>query len=350
MSKVSIGIAAAFMVTLAVAAVSMAQEDLKAEKKQAEEADGLVIEQVCSGFPGTEGNKKKSKQKVVIKDDKIYMKNLETPNMCIVRGDKKYIWEIDSSTKTYDRRWFSYLEEMKKDRDKDRKEYTKIINNEPNPKTRLKLAKSHGYLADEEGKVSERPVAKTEITGEEKKINGFKCYHLKIYEDAKVVLDVWLTKEHKSPDGLMAFYKRLGCFCDEVVTEIKKIKDFPISLKAHLAFGALAVPIECEVSKIEKKKIDDKLFDLPQGLKRKKDRRSRRDDPPTGIHTCPICGNKFDTKRKEYIIYRLINGEKLLLCSRNCSKEFAKEKKKCSGNEEDALANCRKKWEKKKDK
>ena len=149
MSKVSIGIAAAFMVTLAVAAVSMAQEDLKAEKKQAEEADGLVIEQVCSGFPGTEGNKKKSKQKVIIKGNNIYMQNLETLDICIVRGDKKLIWEIDAERKEYRDRKFEYFAKLKAENIKKRKELAKIINKMPDPRARKKHAEKNRFLVDE---------------------------------------------------------------------------------------------------------------------------------------------------------------------------------------------------------
>jgi hypothetical protein len=213
---------------------------------------------------------------------------------------------------------------------------------------RLKLAEKHGYLTDKEGKVSTKPKAKTVETKEKKVINGFNCYHLKIYEDAKIVLDVWLTKQHKSPDGLMDFYKRLGCFCDEVVVEMKKIKDFPISLKAHLAFGALAIPIECEISKIEKKKVDDKLFELPKDIKLKEIIRSRKDRESKGSRVCPVCGKKFNTEKNEYVHYVLKNGKKLLLCGHGCSLELGEERSKCGGNEEKALTNCRKKWKKNK--
>ncbi len=350
MSRLAIGITVAFIIALVAAAVSMAQEDPKTdkkasgpEKKQAEEADSLVIEQVCSGFPGTEGNKKKTKQKVVIKGDKIYMQNLETPDVCIVRGDKKLIWEIDTDKKKYRIRKFEYFAEMKANHEKDRKELAKIINGFPNPKERLRHADRNGFLVDEKGMVSAKPVAKTELTGEEKKINGFKCYHLKIYEDTKVVLDVWLTREHKSPDGLMDFYKRLGCFCNEVVAEIKKIKDFPISLKARLVFGALAVPIECEISKVEKKKMDDKFFELPKGFILVKDPPGK--EPPPDILTCPVCGKKFNTKENKYVRFRLKNGKTILVCSRKCSRAIGEETPKY-GTQEKALEELRKSWEK----
>ena len=77
MSKIAMGVTVAFMIAVVVAAVSSAQEKPAAdkknqgpEKKQTEEKNGLVIEQVCSGFPGSDDRKKKTKQKVVIKSDK----------------------------------------------------------------------------------------------------------------------------------------------------------------------------------------------------------------------------------------------------------------------------------------
>jgi hypothetical protein len=352
MSRVAIGIAVAFMVALVVVAVSTAQEkpaadkeNPKPEKEQTEKDSGLVIEQVCSGFPGSDERSKKTKQKVIIKGDKIYMQNLETPNVCIVRGDKKLIWEIDSSSKKYRERQFEYFAKMKADNKKRREKLAGIINNKiPSLKARLKNAEKNGFLANEEGKVSERPVAKTELTGEEKKINGFKCYHLKVYEDKKVVLDVWLTKQHKSPEGLMDFYKRLGCFCDEVIAEIKKIKDFPIALKAHLAFGALAIPVQCEISKIEEKKVDDKLFEMPKDVKPDPGR------PVNATRRCLVCGKKFDAGGDSVVTYKLKNGKNLLLCSGRCRIKLGEAKKKYGGNEEKALSELIKDWKKTKDK
>lgn len=347
MLKVLISLAIAFSLACIVVATSTAQENPAGGNKQAEVKNGLVIEQVCNGFPGSDEKKKKTKQKIIIKGDRIYMQNLETPDTCIVRGDKKLIWEVDTDRKKYTLRKFEYFEELKANNEKDRKEFARIINATPDPKARMKLAEKRGYLADEKGKVSTKPQAKTVDTKEEKVINGFKCYHLKVYEDAKVVLDVWLTKEHKSPDSLMDFYKKLGCFCDEVIAEMAKIRDFPVLLKAHLAFGAMAIPIECEIAKIENKNIEDKVFELPKDCECEKE--IGKTTKIIGECVCPVCGKKFDPQKNKPYNY-VHKNIKFLLCSRECSKKLGKAIAKHKGDEQKALDELRKTWKKEKGK
>ena len=344
--KVLASLAVALAITCIIVVSSTAQEkkdNPKEQQNQNKAGPGLVIEQVCNGFPGSDEKKKKTKQKIIIKGDKIYMQNLESPNLCIVRGDKKEIWEVNTDTNEYTKRLFEYFEMLKANNEKDRKEFAKIINKMSDPKKRLKLAEKRGYLADKEGKVSTTPTAKTETTGEEKTINGFKCYNLKVYEDAKVVLDVWLTKQHKSPVSLMDFYKKLGCFCNEVIAEIEKIRDFPVLLKAHLAFGAMAIPIECEISKIEAKNIEDKIFELPKGAKCVKE--IGKTTKIIGIQVCPVCGKEFDPEKDKPVRY-VHKNTKWLLCSRKCSKTFGKAIAKHKGDEKKALVELRKKWKK----
>jgi YHS domain-containing protein len=257
--------------------------------------DGLVIEQVCNGFPGTK-QKQKTRQKVIIKGDMIYMENHESPNLCIVRGDKKLIWEIDLQRKKYDERLFEYFDKLRGDKRASRDLTTKNLNAIRDKNKRIKMAEELGRIVDEEGNVLEDIVSKTENTGEEKEINGFKCYHVKIYEDAHPVLDLWLTKSLKAPKGLMDFYKKLGCFPEKVVEEMTKIEDFPILLKADLDFGSITVPVECEIKKVEEKKISPEQFNLSDGLtKRKIIGKVVKIIVPDKV-ICPVCRKEVDTK------------------------------------------------------
>jgi len=264
-----------------------------AQEPEKKEPNGLIIEQICNGFPGTK-QKEKTKQKLVVKGDKIFMENLETPHLCIVRGDKKAIWEISKEDKAYIERPFSYFDNLKKDRETTRANAVKQLNAVPNPELRAKHAKRLGYPVGENGKVPDKIVAKTEVTGEKKVINGFQCERIKIYEDLRVVLDLWLTKRLKAPASLMKFYKRLGCFSDEVVAEMEKIKDFPVVLKAELDFGAVTLPIECEITKVDKKFIEGKRFELPKGLKLT----GVIGKEPVKKQICPVTGKEVNPKAK----------------------------------------------------
>ncbi len=301
------------------------------EEKPADE--GFVIEQVCNGFPGTK-QKKKTKQKVIIKDDKIYMENLESPNICIVRGDKKEIWEIHTAEKAWDKRLYEYFDELKKEKEAIRKTAVKQLNGMPDPKARAELAEDAGYTVGENGYVPAKVVAWTEEKiNEEKVINGFKCYRVKIHEDGHVVLDMWLAKSLKAPKSLIEFYSKLGCFADETVKEVRKIKDFPIALNADIDFGTVVLPVKLEISKVEKKKIAASQFELPKGLPEKP--RSiigkKRIDPRV---PCPVCGKMVDpnaTGKNKPTRFRKGNVG-VIFCSRECYNKFLIEYRKNKGD------------------
>jgi len=321
----------AFAFVLILAMIFVCGSFLSAQEKPKEgektgETEAIVITQTCNGFPGTDQNKKKTEQKVIIKSDKIYMENMESPNICIVRSDKKLIWEIDTKDKGYTERRFSYFTEHKKAKESDRARLVKMINATSDQKRRKELAEKLGYILDKNGKVPDKIAARTELTGEEKEINGFKCYRVKIYEDAKTVLDVWLTKAFKAPKSLMNFYKQLGCFADEVVAEMEKLQDFPILLKADLNLGAISVPIESEITKIEKKVVDDKKFEKPEGLIPIK----TIDGKKVKWHIqfkCEVCGKNVDPNatgdKKPYTLIH--DNVKYLFDSKKCKSRFIKE-------------------------
>lgn len=283
--------------------------------------EALLVEQVCNGFPGTR-EKKKTKQRVYIGQNMIFMENLEMPNWCIVRSDQKKIWEIDTKEKVYVERLFSYFEKHKKDKLTTRATAVRELNAMPE-EMRREYARKLGFSIGDDGKIPEKVTARTERTGEEKEINGYRCYHLQLFEDLKVAFDVWLTRNIKAPRTLMNFYKNLGCFADEVVAQMEKIRNFPILLNAHLDFGAVAFLVDCEITKIVRKKVAKDRFELPKGLKK------TRTETGEGVTyeqklLCPVCGKEVDPNATgENKPLRFTRGRQaILFCSKKCYDEF----------------------------
>lgn len=301
--------------------LGQAEEKTNEETAKEEAKDGLVIEQLCDGFPGTK-QKKKTRQRVIIQGDRIFMDNLDAPFMCIVRGDKKLIWEIDVKEQIYNERSFSYFKKIKKDKDTIRAQAVKDFSKIKDLQKRATEAAKIGILVGKDGSIAKEAVSRTEVTGEEKEINGFKCYRVKIYEDLRVVLDMWLTKKLESPKSLMDFYKKLGCFADTVVAEMEKIKDFPVVLNAELDFGSVTHRVECEIVKVEKKKIEDKRFELPKGPVLAKKITDK------GViyvqkRICPVCGKEVDPNAEATV--RFVRKNVIyFFCNRECHQKFVK--------------------------
>jgi hypothetical protein len=105
----------------------------------------------------------------------------------------------------------------------------------------------------------------------------------------------------------------------------------------------MAIPIECEISKIVNQNVEDKVFELPKNYKCEKE--IGRKTKITGERVCPACGKKFDPEKNKPYHY-VHKNIKFLLCSRTCSKKLGKAIARHKGDEKKALAELRKKWKK----
>ncbi|MFH1422572.1 MAG: DUF4412 domain-containing protein [Planctomycetota bacterium] len=287
----------------------------------------IKIEQESSGFSGSEQKTKKelTKQVLLLKNDKLKLENLEEPVICIVRLDKKLIWEINKTEKTYVERHFSYFRELRKNKASQRNQVIRELNGYE-PEKRTKEAKELGFRLLENGKVDPDIMAQTIRTEEKKEIAGYECSHVIIKEDENVALDLWLTDKIKAPDtdNLIRFYEELGIFSSEVIEEMKKIKEIPLELNMKIDAGSLSFSVFAVAKKIDTSAdIKEKEFELPEGLKKIKEI-SAEGEKDFGEFPCLICGKKVDLQDKINTYRYVHKGLTYIFCCAEHRKEFIK--------------------------
>ena len=287
----------------------------------------LAIEQMSNGFPGSErktGERKITKQKLLLKGDKLKMADLEEPLVCVVRLDKKVIWEINDKEKTFVERHFSYFEKLRKDRLAQRNLEIREINGKQDAKVREEYARKLGYRLREDGSVDDAIVAQIQRTGEKKKVADYECERVVVKEDERTVLDMWVTDKIKVPESLMKFYEGLSLFSKEVLEKVREVKGFPLELKMELEAGALSFKIEAQASKVDEAvQVNDKEFELPEGLKKVKEI-SDEGEKEFGEAACVMCGKKVNLEDEKNVFRFFHKGVRYNFCSKEHMTEFIK--------------------------
>lgn len=298
---------------LVMALVLLADEDGKEERK------GLIIIQESNGLIG--GKRQTRTQKLLIRGDKMKLVDEDAGIEAIVRLDKKLIWEIDRRKRRYVETHFSYFEQLREEREKNRLNTIRGLNERCPPLQRKDIAAKLGYLIGENGKVKEEITAELLKPNETKEISGYKCRHYILKEDLRVVLDVWTTDEIEVPDSVIRFYRESGMLSEEVERKLNEVKGFPVKLELHLDLGTVEVAVTAMAKKIEEKEIDDKEFELPEGLKLEKVR--KRSPQGERLYKCSNCGREFESE-PDKVLSMPYRGKVYRFCSKKCRDEFIK--------------------------
>ena len=233
---------------------------------------GDVMYEMLITTQGPRGMSIESMSKVFLKGDKVRTETTtkspmtgEITSISITRLDKEVIWNLDTENKEY---------------------------------TELNLAdlkkKMEQVSADTEKNVV--PEIEVKKTGEKKKILNYDCE--KVVLSMKASSDqgsvnftqtMWVTKDVPRYKELERFQKKvseLGLqpsssmlpISKKVLEEFKKksesIKGFPLEMEMDMSMGTEEMPfsfkIHSEVSKIDAKPINAKVFEIPKGYKLKK--------------------------------------------------------------------------------
>ena len=304
---------------IALAVVVLALVLLAEDDKEKNESKGLIITQKSNGLIG--GKRQLRTQKLLIKGDKMKLVDEEAGIEAIVRLDKRLIWEINKKEKKYVETHFSYFEQLREEREQNRLNTIKGLNERCPPLQRKDIAAKLGYLVDEDGKVKEEITAKLLKPEETKKVAGYECRHYILKEDMRVVLDVWTTEGIEVPDSVIRFYRESGMLNKEVEEKLDEIKGFPLMLEFHLDLGTVEVAVSATVEKVEEKKIDDKEFELPEGLELEKVRKKSAEGKKH--YECDNCGKEFEADPKK-VLCMPYRGRTYRFCSKKCRDEFIK--------------------------
>ncbi|MCX7704115.1 MAG: DUF4412 domain-containing protein [Planctomycetota bacterium] len=278
---------------------------------------------------GLIGDKKQTRtQKLLLKGDKMKLVDEEAGFECIVRLDKRLMWEVNKKEKKCVETQFSYFEQLREEREETRLKIIRQLNERLPALQRKDAAAKLGYIVEENELVREKLTIQLLDTGETKEINGFPCRHYILKEDLRVVVDVWTTDKVEIPDTVIRFYRESGMLSAEVKNELDKIKGFPIKIELHFDLRTIEVAVEAKVTKIETKNLDEKEFDLPEDVTIEKVQ--KRTEKGVKRYTCEVCGKEFEVdeskgEKVELCIYR---GTIFYFCSKECANKFSPKQKK----------------------
>jgi YHS domain-containing protein len=281
---------------------------LLADYEITQESNGLI------------GDKKQTRtQKLLIKGDKMKLTDEEANFECIVRLDKKIMWEINKKEKKCVETDFSYFEQLREEREENRLKIIKQLNERLPALERKDKAARWGFIVEENELVREKITAQLVDTGEMKEISGYPCKHYIVKEDLRVVIDIWVTDKVEVPDSVIKFYRESGMLSAEVKAEVDKIKGFPIKMELHFDLNTVDVSASAQVTKIEKKEIDNKEFELPEEIVIEKVQ--KRTEKGMKRYKCAVCGKEFeaDPKKVELCVFR---GVTYFFCSKECKSKF----------------------------
>jgi hypothetical protein len=208
----------------------------------------------------------------VISSQSFYMPHMmrseakDMGNITIIRLDKKMIYQIDASDKTYSEmtfdEWEAQIKKMNAKMDARMDEMKKKMETMPEEQRKM-MEQMLGAQMASKGKDAKVDVVKT---GENKEIAGYGCTKYSVTKDGKETLALWATKGLKGYDAMR---KDMEEFTAQMMSSdfqgmksyaeaMKKVDGFP--METDMQGG-----VKIEVVKIERKNIPASEFEVPAG-------------------------------------------------------------------------------------
>lgn len=295
---------------------------------------GTVIRAQSNGFPGA-APQQDTNLTIGLKGPSMRLLNPAQFHVYTIRLDQGKVWEFSAEHKIYEERSVDSFGKYRKRREEQRlkkiEEYRALKDSKLKEQA-LRTLRSEGITLDGKIVASSERAKKTRVF--KIMVNGamrsIECYRLRIWENKAInpVFDMWLSSELKIEDNLLRFY-RLGTYSEAVVTELKKVSDFPVAIETVVDTGSFKKKIHCYVKSIEDSE------ELPEWQL----------TVPSGFTKVP------DLKKKLEIIYaaQRTTGPSRLVC-KHCGKALgddpASMKPPIPGFQRQYFCDvaCRKKW------
>ncbi len=188
-------------------------------------------------------------------------------NAMIVRLDKKMIYQIDPTEKTYSEmtfdEWEAQMKKMSQKMDAQTEELQKKMESMPEEQRKMVEQMMGNQMAAKKGKDAKIDVKKT---GETKKIAGLGCTKYTVTRDGKEALALWATKDLKGFDtmrkDIQEFSSRMMASDFQgtkgLAEAMNKVDGFP--METDMQGG-----VKIEVTKVERKEIAASEFEVPAG-------------------------------------------------------------------------------------
>ena len=221
----------------------------------------------------------KSRQKVFYKPGMIKLVDLGDNEVTIIRMDKELVWNIDLEESTYTEMTFAEMEKMSEEGRKQmaavRAEMEEKMK-DMSPEERAMMEKMMGSKmskmlgGDEE--VAEVSMKRTE---RKEKISGHDCGQVIVAVDDDPFVEMWVTDKYELGGELFTIYEKMNLFKYKPSEDMKKFKSFPMKTIFTMDMGMGTMKNVTTVSEVVKTAVKDSEFELPKGLKLKKEDRMK---------------------------------------------------------------------------
>jgi len=198
----------------------------------------LFYEQICQLNPvGANQPQEPKRMRVYVRKQMVRVEDLSSDRVIIVRLDKGIIWAIDNASRTYREIGLKELSEE------------------------WRAARKAAGIDESGGEVE------VKRGDDDRKIISYPCKHYRILEGGKVVLELWVAESLDVPEknDLYDYSERLGEFSPAVLEAARRIKGFPLRMKAVKYVGAARVSAFREVTSLNRDRIPEGKFEIPEG-------------------------------------------------------------------------------------
>lgn len=310
---VSIGLALVLLVSLGAPAWAQpAGEKAPEAGRKAPTADtdkllGLQIRQETRGIPGrVGGDQQRVAQVIRVTSDRLRLDDRDTGSILLLRldGDTPRFFEVSPDEKQY--RQGKDLDKIQHDRNRVEQQMIEAILSDDAKKQEQALGAS--YLRRDGARV---------VTVEEKpdaeKVLGHTCKRYVLKENGRRVVDVHVTEDFGVQIPFFDYYRRVGAFSDEVLTELKKIQGVPLRADFTVVTAGLNYDLSVVATAAKKASFDREIFELPEGAK---------EVVESTIAPCAECSKDVEIASPGG--KAVINGEPVYFCCKECRKAFFK--------------------------
>ncbi|MGE3163674.1 MAG: hypothetical protein AB7O52_02105 [Planctomycetota bacterium] len=258
---------------------------------------GLEILQESNGIPGRE-QEVGARQRILVVSDRLRLEDQATGVHYIFRldVDPAQIWELTADGKKYRE---GVKGQIQVDRDRaERQTLEALKRGEP---AELATYLRENYMRADGTR--EVVVQVSEDTPPD--VLGYSVKRYVVRENERPVVDLLVTEDLSVEIPFFDFYRRVGAFSDEVLTELKRIRGVPLEARITVVTAGLSYPIHAKVVRLVQRPIDLARFELPP------DATQIVDSPVT---PCAFCGVDVEnTAPGDKII---VNGKAILFCCR----------------------------------
>ena len=219
-----------------------------------------------SGIINEGGQTTKIYQIVFFKNGKMSIHVKNKPELMVIRPDLNLLWRIDKKNATYREIKF---EDIKTGIDvaesvMESEEMKNIMETlEGMPQAQHEMLEK---MRDKSGLARE---LKMVPTGKNETVLGEESEVVELRMGDETVMTLWLAKKYDLGHEYYRHYETLGMFPGASYEELKKLRGLPIKSIIKLGNNNIKTTVITIVTKIIETKINDKKFELPDGLVKK---------------------------------------------------------------------------------